>query len=108
VHSPRTTTTPPPAPTAPPAAPAGSFVPGRQWIWAPQPNARSYEFTIYRGGNIVFRSRPSQARVDLPRAFRWQPGAYRWTVLAVPTGAAGPIVDSSFELTAATAAAANG
>jgi len=71
------------------------------------PAARGYEFTIYNGGRVVFRARPAAARVQLPRSFRWQPGDYRWTVVTLPPGAGGPVVDSSFELTAASAEAAN-
>jgi hypothetical protein len=65
--------------------------------------------TFFFDGYVVFRAWPKDARVALPQSFRFRAGRYRWTVQAMPVApAAKPIVDSTFVLTAAAAAAANG
>ncbi len=108
-----------PTPTAPtkaktpartkPAAPAvRGFVPSRTWAWAPATGADTYDVTFFRGPKIVFQARAMEPRVVLPRSFRFQPGAYRWTVRALPAAAgATPIVNSTFSVTSAGARAAN-
>jgi hypothetical protein len=64
--------------------------------------------TFYLDGRVVLRERVKESRLVMPGSFRFEAGRYRWTVRAIP--AASPtarIVDSSFVLTPATAAAAN-
>jgi hypothetical protein len=99
----KTQTRPPPPP-----APTG-FVPARTWTWAPSKGADAYEVVFYRDGKVVLQAHPKEARFVMAPGFRFRPGRYRWTVRALP--AASPttrIVDSSFVLTPAAAAAANG
>ncbi len=87
---------------------ASTFVPSRTWAWAPATGADGYEVTFFRGQQVVFRARTTEPRVAMPQSFRFQAGTYRWTVRALPAAAgAAPIVDSSFTLTSAGAAAAN-
>jgi len=93
--------------TSPPPRPSG-FVPARVWTWAPAKGAQTYEVTFYLDGRVVLRERVKESRLAMPSSFRFEAGRYRWTVRAIP--AASPtarIVDSSFVLTPATAAAAN-
>jgi len=107
----RTTT---PAPTTTPATSTatlapGEFIPSRTWSWGPQPGATAYDVTFYRDGNVVLHARPKQNRLVLPLAFQFRAGSYRWTVRRVPPVAGHrPIADSTFSLTPAAAAAANG
>jgi hypothetical protein len=92
---------------SPPPRPSG-FVPARTWTWAPAKGAQTYEVTFYLDGRVVLRERVKGSRLVMPGSFRFKAGRYRWTVRAIP--AASPtarIVDSSFVLTPATAAAAN-
>jgi len=101
------TTTPVATDTAPAPKPESTFVPARSWAWAPSANARAYTVTFYLDGRVVLRAQATHARFLLPRSFRYRPGTYRWTVETVPASAGQPIVDSTFVVTAATAAAAN-
>lgn len=94
------------AQTAAPTTPM--FVPARTWAWAPANGARAYDVMFSREGRVVFRTRAREPRVVMPRSFRFQAGAYRWTVRALPaTAGAQPTVDSQFFLTSAGATAAN-
>jgi hypothetical protein len=94
--------------TSVPEAPVG-FVPARSWAWAPQQGADAYEVTFFLDGRVVLRARPTKPGLVLPSSFRFHAGRYRWTVRALPATASGAlIVDSTFVLTAAAAAAANG
>ena len=96
-----------PKPTAPPSALSG-FVPAREWSWAAQPGASAYEVTFFSGGRVVLRARPKLPHLVLPLSFRFHAGSYRWTVRPVPPAPSGaPLVDSSFVLTPAAAAAGN-
>jgi len=64
--------------------------------------------TFFHDDRPVFSTRASKPRLVLPSSFRYAAGRYRWTVRATPTGAgAKPIVDATFVLTKAAAAAAN-
>jgi hypothetical protein len=100
-----------PQPAAPfiPAGASAAFVPARTWAWTQQGSADAYEVTIFLQGRVVLRARPAKPRLVMPSSFRFHAGRYRWTVRSLPATATGkPIVDSTFVLTPATAAAANG
>jgi len=104
VPKPRTAKPKPSQPKGPAA-----FVPVRTWSWAPQQGASAYQVTFFLEGRVVFRARPAESRFVMPSGFRFRAGRYRWTVRSLPAAAtAKPIVDSTFVLTPATAAAANG
>jgi hypothetical protein len=100
-------------PKAPePATPQVSgFVPSRVWGWVAQPGAKSYLFRLYRNGRQVYTARTKQAQLVLPGSFHFAPGKYRWSVVAL-TGSAKrglkPVVESTFVLSGAAAAKANG
>lgn len=87
------------------------FVPSRVWGWVAQPGSKSYLFRLYRNGRQVYTARTKQAQLVLPGSFHFAPGKYRWSVVAV-TGSAKralkPVVESTFVLSAAAAAKANG
>jgi hypothetical protein len=104
--------TPQSADTAQPrSSPAGAagFVPSRSWVWLRRDGAVGYEVTFFLDGRVVLRARSKTPRFVMPRRFRFHAGRYRWTVRALPAGAARQaIVDSGFVLTPAAAAAANG
>jgi hypothetical protein len=98
-----------PAPVPTPTVTVTGFVPARSWAWDEQKNVSRYEVTFYRDGAVVLRARSTAPRFVLPRGFRFRAGRYRWTVRPYPTTATSPtFVDSSFVLTAQTAAAGNG
>lgn len=84
------------------------FVPSRSWGWLPHRGAAAYEVTFFLDGRVVLRARTEQPRFVLPRRFRFHAGRYRWTVRILPPVAGQAIVDSTFVLTPAAAAAANG
>lgn len=87
---------------------AGVFTPARTWVWAPSKGAHAYTFEMTRNGRVVLHGRTPEPRFELPRSFRFQAGAYRWTVRRVPPAAGGKILsDSSFVLSQATAARSN-
>jgi hypothetical protein len=101
------TVTRPKVQPSPPRSPAG-FVPARTWAWASRAGATAYQVTFYLDGRVVFRAQPKKPRLVLPRSFRFQAGRYRFTVSSLPAVAKAPLIaDSTFVLTAATAAAAN-
>ena len=87
------------------------FVPSRVWGWVAQPGSKSYLFRLYRNGRQVYTARSKQAQLVLPGSFHFAPGKYRWSVVAV-TGSAKrglkPVVESTFVLSTAAAAKANG
>ena len=87
------------------------FVPSRVWGWVAQPGSKSYLFRLYRNGRQVYTARTKQAQLVLPGSFRFAAGKYRWSVVAV-TGSAKrglkPVVESTFVLSGAAAAKANG
>ena len=90
-------------------AQSAPFVPARTWTWAASKGARGYEMRFVLNGRVVLRMRTTQPRIHLPRSFRFHAGTYRWLVQSIPAQAnARPIVDSTFVLTAATAARGNG
>jgi hypothetical protein len=61
-----------------------------------------------RNGSVVVDARTVKPRYELPKSFRFQAGAYRWTVRRVPPATGGKILsDSSFVLTRTAAARAN-
>jgi hypothetical protein len=84
------------------------FVPGHVWAWAAQPGAATYKITFVLDHQPVFQAQTKATHIVLPSTFRFRAGSYRWNVRALPVkpGAA-PVVDSTFVLTKATAAAAN-
>jgi len=85
------------------------FVPSRTWSWAPRAGAARYRVTFFLNGHAVFDGRPASARLVLPRGFRFRAGVYRWVVRALPASAAAkPVVDATFTVSRAAAAAANG
>lgn len=97
-----------PARTKPAAPTLRGFVPSRTWAWAPTTGAEAYEVTFFKGPKAVLLMRATQPHIVLPRSFRFEPGTYRWTVAALPAVAgARAIVDSTFSVTSAGAAAAN-
>jgi hypothetical protein len=87
------------------------FVPSRVWGWVAQPGSNSYLFRLYRNGRQVYTARTKQAQLVLPGSFHFAAGKYRWSVVAV-TGSAKrglkPVVESTFVLSGAAAAKANG
>lgn len=87
------------------------FVPSRVWGWVAQPGSKSYLFRLYRNGRQVYTARTKQAQLVLPGSFHFAAGKYRWSVVAV-TGSAKrelkPVVESTFVLSGAAAAKANG
>jgi hypothetical protein len=93
-------------PAAPKGASAG-FVPARSWVWAPATGADGYELTFYFDGRVALRAHPTRPAYTMPATFRYEAGAYRWTVRVLPAGAVPAIVDSTFVLTAAAARQAN-
>jgi hypothetical protein len=109
--------TPTPAPTArpkprstpnPKPEPVSGFVPTRNWGWPAQPGADGYQVTFLVDSHVVFRTRTTEPHLSLPRSFRFRAGAWRWKIVALPANPdAQPIVDSTFVLTKAAAAAAN-
>lgn len=90
---------------------ASGFVPSRVWGWVAQPGSKSYLFRLYRNGRQVYTARTKQAQLVLPGSFHFAAGKYRWSVVAV-TGSAKrglkPVVESTFVLSGAAAAKANG
>ncbi len=84
-----------------------AFVPARTWVWGMSEGARAYVFALSRDGRVVLSARTRQARYELPRSFRFRPGKYRWTVRRIPETSGRPLSDSTFVLSAATAARAN-
>jgi hypothetical protein len=90
------------------SAAAGAFVPARTWVWGVSEGARGYLFEMTLNGRTVVHARTAEARFELPKSFRFQPGLYRWTVRRIPPAAGGKILsDSSFVLTKAIAARSN-
>jgi hypothetical protein len=80
-------------------------VPARTWTWASVAGAHAYVVTFYRNGQQVFRARVESTSLQLPHRFAFEAGRYRWNVHA--EGSTRHIVESSFVLNAAQAAAAN-
>lgn len=77
-------------------------------MWAPSKGAHAYVFEMTRDGRVVLHGRTAEPRFELPKSFRFQAGAYRWTVRRVPPASGGKILsDSSFVLTQAAAARSN-
>jgi hypothetical protein len=93
-----------PRATEPSGTPTG-FVPARTWTWAAVPGATRYVVTFLRNGHPVFQRHVRHPMLKLPAGFRFFTGTYRWTVSA--GGSTRHIVESSFVLNAAQAAAAN-
>jgi hypothetical protein len=95
-----------------PTAPRVSgFVPSRVWGWVAQPGPVTYLFRLYRNGHQVYAARTKQAQLMLPKSFRFAAGTYRWSVVALGNSkaqSAKPLVDSTFALSPAAAAKANG
>ncbi len=100
------------AKTKRPAAPRiAGFVPSRVWGWVAQPGSVTYLFRLYRNGHQVYAARTKQAQLMLPKSFRFAPGTYRWSVVALSNSKAQspkPLVESTFVLSPAAAAKANG
>jgi len=68
----------------------------------------AYEVDFYRNGAPVFHALVHRPQVVMPSSFRFHPGRYRWTVVAAaPNRSTTRLVDSTFTLSAAAAAAAN-
>jgi hypothetical protein len=110
-HAVKPKETPAPKPKKPASAAqqASDFVPARTWTWVESKGAHAYEMRFELKGYVVFRVRTTQPRVVLPRSFRFHAGIYRWIVQRIPATTNGRrIVDSTFVLTAATAARVNG
>jgi hypothetical protein len=68
-----------------PATPAAS--PARTFVWAPVADADYYLVVFSRGGDKIFRARPSSPRLVLPahwtfhgRHYNLLPGRYSWVV----------------------------
>jgi hypothetical protein len=84
------------------------FVPARTWAWVPSKGARGYTFQMALNGHVVLRVRTKQPRLTLPHSFRFHSGTYRWTVERIPVAPDhGPLSESSFVLTDASAIRAN-
>jgi hypothetical protein len=94
----------PPAATRPSRSQTG-FIPSRTWSWASVPGETTYVVTFFRDGRLVIQRRVQGSTLEMPSGFRFLPGRYRWTVRA--EGSTRSIVESSFVLGAAQAAAAN-
>ena len=67
-----------------------SLTAGRSFAWAPFAGARGYVVSFRRGSQLVYMSRTTDAKLELPR--RWKlkghwttltPGTYRWDVWPV-------------------------
>ena len=99
-------------PTRPRSAPSGatpSFVPSRVWSWVAARGSTSYLVRFFRNGRQVLVARTTTPRLVLAKQFRFRAGHYRWTVVAISGPKAGhALVDSTFVLSAAAAARANG
>ena len=94
---------------ASPEPTAGAFVPARTWVWSASKGARAYVFEMTLDGHVVAHATTEKSRYELPKTFRFRPGAYRWTVRRVPPLAGKALLsDSNFVLTKETAARANG
>jgi hypothetical protein len=95
-------------PQKPPPVVAGGFVPARNWAWAARPGAHSYSVTFLLAGRVVLHASTKVPHILLPPGLRFRAGHYRVLVRAEPARAGEqPLVDSTFDLTAASAAAAN-
>ena len=99
-----------PAPPVRPARPPTSgFVPSRVWSWAPAPGSIRYLVRFFRNGRQVLAARTRAPHLVLAKNFRFRGGRYRWTVVAMSGAKARrAIVDSTFVVSAAAAARANG
>jgi hypothetical protein len=87
---------------------AARFVPARTWTWPTSKGARGYQMRFIVNGGVVLRLRTTQPRAVLPDSFRFRAGTYRWVVKRIPPPVSGgPLVDSKFVLTRASAAEAN-
>lgn len=110
----RTTTTPTPsarrttqAPAttaAPRVPPESNFTPSRNWAWPPSEGAEYYLVEFFRDGKLLYRARPTEARLTLPQSVTFTPGRYRWRVRPgegplAANRVGDPIVDSEFVLT---------
>jgi hypothetical protein len=84
-----------------------SFVPARSWVWPEAPGVTAYDVVFYRGGAPVYRATVHAPRIEIPPSFKFTPGRYRWTVQASAPKSGKLLVDSSFVLSPAAAAAAN-
>ncbi len=94
---------------ASPEPTAGAFVPARTWVWGASKGARAYVFEMTLDGHVVAHATTEKSRYELPKTFRFRPGAYRWTVRRIPPLAGKALLsDSNFVLTKETAARANG
>ncbi len=97
---PRTTTTTQATTVAPTPS---DFTPSRNWAWPPIAGADYYLVEFFRGGQSIYRARPTEARLTLPDSVAFTPGAYRWRVRPGHGAPAEnrldePIVDSEFVL----------
>jgi hypothetical protein len=94
-----------------PANTAPGFVPSRVFTWPAQRGATSYVVRFFRNGQKVIQARATKPQLRLPTSFRFAAGRYLWRVIAVIGSSvrprySPPIVESTFVLTAATAAKA--
>ena len=76
----------------------------RVFVWAPVPRTAAYEFQLFRGDALVFRTRTTRARVTLPARWRHAAanqsltsGSYRWYVWRVPKGRSQPAAKASVQ-----------
>ena len=94
-----------------PANVSPKFVPSRVFTWAAQRGATSYVVRFFRNGRRVIQARATTPHLELPASFKFAAGRYLWRVIPVAGSSAKPrygppIVESTFVLTAATAAKA--
>ncbi|MGZ4463586.1 MAG: hypothetical protein ACXVZP_12245 [Gaiellaceae bacterium] len=102
------TQTSPAGPRRPAQPRGGTFIPSRVFAWAAAPGASSYRILFFWNGHQALSVTSSTPKLKLPAGFRFQAGSYRWQVVPLVSGKPGrPLVDSTFTLSAATAARAN-
>lgn len=76
----------------------------RVFVWVAVRRAAAYEFQLFRGDALVFRTRTTRPRVTLPARWRHAArnqsltsGTYRWYVWAVPVGRSEPVAKATVQ-----------
>jgi hypothetical protein len=95
---PATPPPPPPQPKPPPPPPpparkaAPTKPPARVYVWAPVPGALFYHVAFLRDGKLFHQAQTADAFLRVPKALKFLPGTYRWSVSPAIVGDSGVVV----------------